>query len=213
MDFYSISHFDKNPTRSKSVTLQREIELWQRGQREWRSAAPGAKAFYMIGNHEDRLRKWLWRHPEVADLEVLKLPYLLGLASLGIHWEHDKGEQANLELQLWSLVIKHGSIVRSGSGYSARAELEKEKYAVSTMTGHTHRGGTAFVRTRYGNVIGQECFCLCRLDPEYVQHPDWQQGLVVATVTPDSLSIEPIPFFRKNGKVKAHWRGKEYTEA
>ena len=93
---------------------------------------------------------------------------------------------------------------------SARAELENERYARSTLTGHTHRGGSHFAATRDGVVQGHESFCLCRLDPEWVQHPDWQQGIVLATITPESLTVESIPFmgFRR---LKAIWRGKEYT--
>ena len=213
LDFYTISHFDKNPERILKGGLQREIDLWKAGQRAWRDAAPTAAAFYLIGNHEDRLRRYLWRHPELYDLEVLKLPNILGMAELGIYWEKDKGEDANLELVLNNrLVIKHGSLTRKWSAYSARAELEAELFAISTMTAHTHRGGSHFATTRRGVVQAYECFCLCDLNPEYVKHPNWQQGIVLAEVNATSLSIEPIPFFRHQGKVKAIWRGKEYSE-
>jgi hypothetical protein len=204
LDFYSLSDFDKNPDRTNG--LQEEIDQWQAGQREWRDVAPESKSFFLIGNHEDRLRKFLWRHPEIADLESLKLPQLLGLEKLGIVWEYAKGENANRELCLFNLVIKHGKFIRRGSGMSARAELENEKFARSTLTGHTHRGGSHYAATRDGAVQAHECYCLCRLDPEYVQHPDWQQGIVLAEVTSQSLSVESILF----NNSKAVWRGQEY---
>jgi len=62
-------------------------------------------------------------------------------------------------------------------------------------------------------VEAHEGFCLCRLDPEYTPRPNWQQGIVLATVTPTSLSIEPVRFFRHCGKVRAVWRGKDYAES
>ncbi len=207
LDFYAISSFDKNPERVKTG-LQKEIDAWKAGQREWRSAAPNAKSFYLTSNHDDRLHKYLWRHPEISDLEVLKLPALLGLESLGSIWEWEKGENANQELCIYNLVVKHGKFVRKGSGMSARAELENERYARSTLTGHTHRGGSHFATTRDGIIQGHECFCLCRLDPEYVQHPDWQQGIVLATISPESVTVENIPFTGR--KLKAVWRGQEY---
>ena len=63
-----------------------------------------------------------------------------------------------------------------------------------------------------GVVQAYECFCLCDLQPGYVRSPDWQQGIVLADVTRTSLSIEPVPFTRQHGKLKAIWRGKEYVE-
>jgi hypothetical protein len=205
LDFYAISDFDKNPARIKTG-MQDEIDQWKAGQREWRSAAPHSKSFYLTANHDDRLRRYLWRHPEISDLEVLKLPSLLGLDGLGVIWEYEKGEKANQELCIYSLIVKHGKYVRKGSGMTARAELENEKYSRSTLTGHTHRGGSHYVTTRNGLVQAHECFCLCRLDPEYVQHPDWQQGIVLATISAESITVEAVPFIGK----KARWRGQEY---
>jgi hypothetical protein len=213
LDFYTVSHFDKDPARLKAGGLQDEINVWQACQREWKDASPNAAVFFLVGNHEDRLRRYLWKHPELAGLEVLTLPVLLGFASLGIVWETAKGERANLELALYGkLVVKHGHYVRKHSAYSARAEAEAEAFAVSTISGHTHRGGTHYITHRGGVIQAQESFCLCRLEPEYVEHPNWQQGIVLAMVGPDFVSIEAIPFYRRQSKVQAVWREKHYVE-
>jgi hypothetical protein len=212
LDFYGLSRFDKNPRRVK-VGLQMELDAWMAGQREWRSAAPNAEAFYLVGNHEDRLRRYLWNNPELHDLEVLRLPNILRMAELGITWEMEKGDRANRELVVnGQLVIKHGSVVRKHSAYSARGELENESGVISVMTGHTHRGGSTYLRTRKGIVQAHEGFCLCSLEPEYVEHPNWQQGILLATITEDGVSIEPVPFYRSYGRVKAVWRGREYID-
>ena len=108
------------------------------------------------------------------------------------------------------LIITHGSTVRKFSAYTARAEAEKIRYSMSVMTGHTHRGGRFFTTTRAGIIQAVECFCLCSLAPEYMCNPDWQQGLVLAEVDEDMLSIEMIPFHQVGGKLVARWRGKEY---
>lgn len=212
LDFYTVSSFDKNPERIK-VSLQKEIDQWKTIQREWRDAAPGAKRVFIPGNHEDRLRKYLWRHPELADLEVLALPNLLGLASLGIEWMYD-GSLLSQEYVVDNvLAIKHGQYVRKGSGMSARAEIEHEHYSISTISGHTHRGGSFYATTRHGVVQGHEAFCLCRLDPEYLQHPDWQQGLLLAEIVGENLEVELIPFNDFRHRKSAIWRGKEYSAA
>lgn len=211
VDFYSISKFDKNPKRLKLYGLQAEINAWRAGQREWLDAAPNAKTKFIRGNHEDRLIRYLWRHPEIADLEVLTLPSVLGLKQLKIGWEYSKGDKANMEFQVRDqLLIKHGAIVRKHSAYTARAELESEYYQINTLTGHTHRGGTTYAQTRRGLVVGMECFCLCDLDPEYVAKPNWQHGIVLATVERSGVQIEPVPFWNSGRKVHTYWRDKHY---
>ena len=214
IDFYSISRFDKNPLRQKGVSLQSDIDIWKETQREWTSAVPNADPFFIVGNHEDRLRRYLWRHPELADLELLTLPSLLGLPSLGIPWEKEKGLQANQELNLFdNLIIKHGSLIRKHSAYSAKAALEQEFYSSNVLIGHTHRGGTHYITNRWGTLFARECFCLCDLNPEYMigKHPNWQQGIVMATVTEERVSVEPVPFYKDGDKTYGIWRDKEYV--
>lgn len=226
LDFYDISTYDKDPRRVK-VDLQKEIDLWKGGVREWTEAAPNAKKRYIPGNHEDRLRRYLWRHPEIANLEALRLDRLLDFAGLGIEW--DEREYDNAEIVLFDrLSIRHGKYVRQGAGLSARAELEADRYSISCMTGHTHRGGTVHATTRDGLVMAQECFCLCRLDPAYLARPNWQQGIVLAEVDDNRLTIEPVvinTFSARpspvvsgagnqttggRGRKVAYWRGEEY---
>ena len=203
VDFYNISSFDKNPENFKTG-LQVEIDAWKVGQREWRDCAPHAKRKFIIGNHEDRLRKFLWKHPEISGLEALELQNLLGLSSLGI-------EYAGQEVLVDDLLsIKHGSIIRKFSAMSAKAEVENERFAISTLSGHSHRGGVFYGRTRNGIVQGAECFCLCKLDPEYVKDPDWQQGIVLGETINGILSIEAVPFHGFGRLKRAIWRGKEY---
>lgn len=203
VDFYSLSCFDKNPERINS--LQLELDSWAATQRSWLDAAPNARNYFLIGNHEDRLRKWLWKHPELYSLKCLTLENLFEFEKLKIEPEPRQ------ELVFHNrLTITHGSIVRKYSGYSAKAELEKIRYQTSIMTGHTHRGGRYFTTTPGGIVEALECFCLCLLAPEYSFRPDWQQGLCLVEVTEDYVSFDMIPFHQVKGELVAHWRGKEY---
>jgi hypothetical protein len=206
LDFYSISPFDKNPARVKA-DLQHEIEAWKAGQREWQAAAPRAARPFIPGNHEDRLRRYLWQHPEIAGLEALRLENLLAFDEFGITWD---GLPASEVVVDGRFVFKHGSLVRKFSGGSARAELENERHSLSGASGHTHRGGAFHTRTRGGLVSWYEGFCLCSLEPEYVTRPDWQQGILLVTVENETVSAEPIPFQDLHGLKVAHWRGKEY---
>jgi len=205
MDFYSVSKFSKDPDRLKGRKMQDEIDSWRAAQRKWLDAAPIAKRHYITGNHEDRLEKYLWDHPELHGLDALKLPNLLGFGDLGLTEIEDEIVFGN------KLVIKHGSIVRKQSAYTARGELEGEMYSISTLTGHTHRGGTHMATSRSGVVQAVEGFCLCDMNPKYIKgRPNWQQGIVLATVSDIGVHFEPVPFFRKRNRVHAIWRGKEY---
>lgn len=204
IDFYQLSTFDKNPDRVK-LGLQAEIDGWKKGMKEWKTAAPKAKFQYILGNHEDRLRKYLCRHPELFGLDALELENLLDFAKFGIK----NTNYAELDF-FGKLVVKHGDCIRKGAGSSTRAELDKERYAISVLTGHSHRGGSILVTTREGVMQGQEGFCLCDLNPEYVQHPDWQQGIVLFDVTKDGVNFEPVPIRSFRSRKQAIWRGKEY---
>ncbi len=205
MDFYSVSKFSKDPARLKGFNLQDEINQWKATQRKWMSAAPSARRRYIPGNHEDRLEKYIWDHPELHGLEALKLPSLLDFDEIGI-------KEVEQEIAYGDkLLVTHGSIVRKDSAYTAKGELASQFYAISTMTGHTHRGGTHMATTRRGLVQAVESFCLCDLNPAYIKGaPNWQHGIVLATVTDFGVSFEPIPFFKYLGKTRAIWRGKQY---
>ena len=207
LDFYAISTFDKNPFRLKAGGLQQEIDDWLAAQRAWRDAAPRARKRFIPGNHEDRLRRYLWTHPEIADLEALQLPELLQFDTLGIEWDDQESSEVVIDEQL---VIKHGRFARKFSAASASGELENERHAISGLSGHTHRGGTYLAQTRRGLVQWVEAFCLCRLDPEYIDRPDWQQGIVLATVHGGLVSIEAVPFHDFRCRKVAVWRGREY---
>lgn len=206
MDFYSISKYNKNPSKVGADKLAVEIEKWHAGQREWLDASPNADVIFIPGNHEDRWKTWLWKHPEVYGLNALKLSNVLELKKINVRWTAQEIVFGDI------LVIKHGNYIRKISGLSAKAELDNEKYAISTMTGHSHRGGSIFIKTRHGMIQGHECFCLCDLNPEYVDKPDWQQGIALAIISNNVLTVELIPFIERYGRKYAIWRDKEYTE-
>lgn len=209
VDFYSISKYDKHPKRT--FNLQNEIDAWKAGAREWNSAAPNARRVFIPGNHEDRLRRYIWRHPEMAGLEVVQLHSLLGLDALGVESEERIiGENyGQSEVQVGPLMIKHGSVIRKHSAYTARGEMEKEFYNIPVLfTGHTHRGGMHMATTRNGVVRAYECFCLCDLNAPYINRPNWQQGIALATIYGTLVQVEHIPIHTDpvNGRKRAVWR-------
>ena len=208
VDFYSISRFDKDPELWKN-NLQAELDSWAVAQRLWMEVSPNAEVYFLIGNHEDRLRRYLWKNSELYGLNCLEIESIFRFKELGITMSQCNGLEQNFYNQL---VVKHGSIVRKHSGYTARAELEKETYSISTLSGHTHRGSHVMVSTRSGVKQAVEGFCLCDTSPHYLHSPNWQNGLVCATVDVLGVYFELIPFTKtSDGRVWAKWRDKTYS--
>lgn len=187
LDFYEVSRFDKDPARL--LDLQDDLDQGKRTLRRLRKAAPDAKIRYLDGNHEHRLVKYVWEHPEISPLDCLKLPSLLGLAELGIS-HHGYHEQ----LRWHGLLVEHGNRANKLSAYTARAMLEAR--GVSGVSGHTHRLGTHYRTDFAGQRVWAENGCLCNLRPEYVIGlPDWQHGFSVARAVrgKDRFILESVP--------------------
>lgn len=201
LDFYQLSTFDKNPERLKDGGLQEDLDQWYRMARDLQRAAPAACKFKFVpGNHEDRLRRYLNRNPELFGLRALELPSLMRLDELGFEYFADE-----IEIVPNLLLGKHGIVVRKDSAYSAKGELEREKYAISTITGHTHRMGTHYTTTRLGLVKAHENGCLCLQNPEFVTGlPNWQMGATMTThYGGDVFHVEDIPYFNSGDHIKA----------
>lgn len=200
LDFYQLSTFDKDPKAIEDGGLQENLDQWFRLMLQLKRRAVGCKFRYLPGNHEDRLRRYLMRNPELYGLRGLELEALLRLEELGFEYYPEE-----IEIIPGLLVGKHGDVVRRESAFSAKGELEKEKHSVSTITGHTHRLGTYYVRTRWGIVKAHENGCLCLLNPSYIRGiPNWQQGLSQVHHNGGELfHVEDIPFFNSGERIKA----------
>jgi predicted phosphodiesterase len=195
-DMYSVSRFDKNPDRTSK--LQLELDVTHEFLKEVRkNAGKQSKMIYLEGNHEARLKKWLWRNPELHGLRSLELPYLLGLDSLGIEY---------VQKWLWkdTFLFTHG---KRTTMYAPRWELDDN--GVSGMSGHTHRlnshAKTDYSGTKVWNSIGHLC------DPkqaEYTDNPNWQQAIGVV-----HLSTKNKRFFAECVPITEHkfvYGGKVY---
>lgn len=168
-DFYAISKFDKDPDRIE--TLQSEIDQANEFMGKLRKACPKARIVLLNSNHLERLRKFIWRKaPELNSLKVLKLEELLELKKHKVEYKEDFSYKG--------IHFKHGDVVRKFSGYTAKAEFEKED--VSGVSGHSHRLGVYFHRTRAGEKFWVEGGCGCKLDQVYTTGvTNWQHGFVV----------------------------------
>lgn len=184
LDFYQLSSFDKDPMRR--FTIQDEIDVCYEVLKKFKALCP--EIHFIKGNHEDRLRRFLWKNPSLASIKVLELPKLLNLDSLEIEY-HD------YEYIFNGFRFTHGTIVRQDSGATAKAELLK--YGSSMSSGHTHRISSFLKTDARGTVGAYEMGCLCSLEPEYINGvPNWCQGFGVFHFMGDRFFCQQIPIIK-----------------
>ena len=163
LDMFMLSRFTKGEGRNPLE----EMTMCQGFLDSLRKAVPNADIYYVIGNHENRLEKYvLNKAPELASLiedvfTIIKtLDYKVrGCASVTFND---------------NFVCKHGTLLGNKSGLSAIKEMENAY--MSGATGHTHRLCKYIARKSGRKFVWLETGCLCSLNPEYMINPNWQAG-------------------------------------
>lgn len=189
-DCYEISDFVRNPRTH--ARLGREITATRKFLDRLTRVAPDSRRTWSGGNHEDRLRRTGWKHvPALHAAGVLDFPTVYGLRDYGVEWlPYGEG------VHLGKLYVTHGSEVRKHSGETGRAHFTK--YGQSVLIGHTHRLGAYYHTDLRGTHGAWENGCLCLLQAEYVQYPDWQQGFSVVHVWPNGVfSVQQVPIINR----------------
>lgn len=202
IDFYAISRYSKDPDRATPTSFKEELYIVRQFLYNVRKALGKGEIVYIQGNHEKRLQTYLWNNSAaLSELDELKLPSLLRLDAYDIRYVPDG-------TWLGDIYFTHGSIVRKHAGYSAKAEFEKN--GCTGMTGHTHRDGKYTVRNRSGHFAWWENFCLCDLNPEYIEGiANWTNGFSCINIINDRPYVEQIPIM---GTPKSYiYGGKVYS--
>lgn len=182
-DGYALSRFDKKP--DKLLSLQTELDKAGTYIRNLQKASPASEFVWLLGNHEERLEKYLDRKaPELACLRGLRITNLVPVDSVRIV---PYGER----WRVGPLTFVHGAVVRKVAGASAKAVSEAE--GCSIVMGHTHRMGMV-LQTRGSEVVhSYEGGCLCDLRPSYLkQSSNWQNGVSVFVVEGKEIQWVPI---------------------
>jgi predicted phosphodiesterase len=173
MDFYGISHFIRD---SRKRNLQYELDAGYELLYYIQNKLHKAKIFYLPGNHEYRLDRYLMvKAPELLSVDPgLGLDYFLHFSDFGINYlRHSQLIRAG------NLFIGHGDEfnVRSNPVNPARTFALKGK--VNYIGGHFH------VRSEHSwrrmDDIEESCWsagCLCGLSPEYRPYNEWTHGFV-----------------------------------
>ena len=190
-DFYSISPFDQNPSRLFSLQDELDMVRGWLAKRAIRNAS--AKRIYIEGNHEDRLRRWLWRHgPDLQSLRALDVGELLGLNELG--FAHLTYMSA---VDVLGFVVEHGyKASKTRSVYRMNvAKLMAQEKGTSGLCNHTHGLGTYYWTDLRGTHSYRENGSLCRQDLEYAPNPPWQWGFTYGVVHKNKLHLTTVPIY------------------
>jgi hypothetical protein len=185
VDFHGLSRFDRDPKRRMNT----DLDVAAGGQ--WLDAVadplPGhAKKVFLEGNHDDRLRRFVWdKVPELAGLPGLSLPALLELERRQwdfIPYHNTVPESGAPGFYRDGILVVHGFMARKWSGATARAHWER--FGGNGIVGHCHRLGVFQHRFfgEDGQNIWYEAGCMCSLEPGYEPGPDWQNGFVAGRV-------------------------------
>jgi hypothetical protein len=189
-DFYEISDFDKNPSRINR--MQDELDFTRAILGKHKVLLPNTERKLILGNHEDRLRRFLWKKaPELATLRCLTIEELLGLKENEIELiAYEQGMMINDVF-----LILHGNIASVHSGYTAKRMYEK--HGGCGICGHCHRLGSYFKKDRFGIWGWWENGCICHLNPDWIKNPNWVQGFSLVHFQDDRFWVEQIPIINE----------------
>lgn len=184
-DFFSCSPFAKDPARKMSLAADRDTFVARRKELG-KVLPPKCRKWYVPGNHEKWLHRYIWSHAEeLACLPELKWHEFLKLRELGYQWMDFDGEQMPI-LDIGNLALTHGNVARKPLGGSLRAMLDE--YGQNIMFNHTHRMGWLPMTNHSVEIGGWENGCLCKkaLGHEYIKGSvRWQQGFSIVTLYED----------------------------
>lgn len=133
---------------------------------------------FIEGNHEYRL-DWFLRNkaPQLLGLPQLRIESLLNLNKYRVKYHASGSKLAGVIEYGPELLIGHWSVALQGAGRTANKLMLK--YGKSIIQGHTHRLAKIVKRQDNRVLGGYEGGCLCDLNPDYVDKPDWAHGFCV----------------------------------
>jgi hypothetical protein len=201
-DFEAISHWVKGTLKEDGREFQRELDKSVNVLADFHSAYPKPKK-RIRGNHDDRLDKYLTGTAKgLATLRALEFDKITDADTYGWVTVPQPYRLAPNTLAV------HGLAVRSKSGYTAHAHLDK--LTGNAVHGHTHRAGLVYRTTSHPGQTRWAMEIGCLMDftrAEYLEAgvADWQLAFGALyqegnVVTPQLIPIASNGSFIFDGK-------------
>lgn len=174
LDLAPLSQWTRGTPAENGKAVQKELDALEDWAVDLWKAAPGVHKTVLPGNHDDRLGKYLKTVAKGLDgLQGLTLENFTGLESYGWEWVKEPYRITK------DTVAVHGLAVRSRSGYTGHAHIDKF-FPTNVVHGHTHRGGIVYrtigERTSWAMETGHT---MDKARATYCTNPDWQMGFGV----------------------------------
>jgi hypothetical protein len=172
MDFYGLSKFLKDP---RARDLRYELDTGYEMMYYIANKMPRAKIYFMPGNHDIRLDKYLQlKAPELLGAEpgMADLDFYLHFSDFGVGYL----KQAQI-IQAGKLFIGHGHEFGGGSGSVNPARTFFLRTYANFIGGHFHKRSEDTTPSLSGSV--HTCWstgCLCGMTPAYLPYNRWSQG-------------------------------------
>lgn len=229
-DVFGLSRWPKPPR--VSVNLQDELDETRRLIDKLISVSGAYHTFIIMGNHEDRVRRYLTdpasqlstvvshstKEPILSFHELMG--YKPGEPVTFIYDLHEAGGFGGALVVNGDMEYHHGFIVRPKPGASPRADADRTGRSVTH--GHTHRKGMNARLTTRGMVRGIEGGHLVDPTHAFMGYANllnnWHPGLDVAIVAGGKVHTQSLPIKQvagKNGQPKFvfTYAGKVYTQS
>lgn len=179
MDCESLSKYDKI---SETASFADEVYATNSFLRKLRDIFPNAKITYIMGNHEERLEKYIRKNaPELADFKELTLPSFLDFDEVGVEFIDNRKRLTQgvgpYRVQGWNIFHGHEfgicPLTNPAKRYVDRAK-------VNMIVGHIHKTDSSVMTTFNRDLI--RCYSvgtLAKLSPDYMPINQWTQGFAI----------------------------------
>jgi predicted phosphodiesterase len=216
IDFFAISRFDRSPQRK--LMVGEEIKEARKVLQRLTSQCQPLKWIFLMGNHEDRLRHYLWtKAPELSSLEELQVAHLLGLSDSWVVLDYtDVPQPVGCDVvptvHFPEMFVTHGDKIRLSGNTVNLARSIFLKVLRNCLVGHWHRADVYVQMDYHGKSRGSWVVpCLCYQRPHWDSGRIWGQGLAVIEMNQRGFfKVDIVSFIRENGHILAFWNGKEF---
>jgi predicted phosphodiesterase len=142
-----------------------------------------SKIYYVEGNHEERLYRYLYtRAPELDKLPVLEIENLLQLKDFNIKYVKNKQNKIDnkITFNVNNLYHLHGHEIKITSNVINPAKIMFEKMHSNCIFGHHHRSAEWVVTDLSGQTFQSVSVgCLCNLSQDYSPYNNWNHGFAI----------------------------------
>jgi UDP-2,3-diacylglucosamine pyrophosphatase LpxH len=172
-DILDSAQISRHPKHADTPKFLNEIELAKQFLEGLRSEFKDQNIYFKIGNHEDRLERYLMQNAD-ALAGLIDFRKLLKLDDFAIRFV-----ESTQFMKVENTYIVHGHEMKVSGGVNpARALILKA--AANVVMGHVHRTSFASIKSLDGKFYKAYTMgCLCKLRQAYMPHSNSNHGFAI----------------------------------